>query len=197
MQSGLPCQKDPEAFDPGYEEAAPFEYRRSAFERRATAEVTAPGQRSTGRPSALATGPAPRTRVSTSAPSRDTGDDRNMVWSLLIVDDHPEFRRAARELLSSEDFVVVGVAGGAFEAVSMARALEPDLVLLDIKLPDGDGFAVAETLAGLNPSPAVVLTSSHEAAVFGARLASAAARGFLPKAELSVEALSRLVGAPR
>ncbi|HSF37826.1 MAG TPA: response regulator [Nocardioides sp.] len=117
-----------------------------------------------------------------------------MVWSLLIVDDHPEFRRAARELLSSGYFVVVGVAAGALEALTMARALEPDVVLLDIKLSDGDGFAVAETLAALDPHPAVVLTSSHEAAVFGARLPSMSALGFVPKAELSVEALARLVG---
>jgi CheY-like chemotaxis protein len=87
-----------------------------------------------------------------------------MVWSLLIVDDRPEFRRAARELLSSETFVVVGVAAGALEALTMAGALEPDVVLLDIKLPDGDGFAVAETLAALDPHPAVVLTSSHRRA---------------------------------
>ena len=117
-----------------------------------------------------------------------------MVWSLLIVDDHPEFRRAARELLSSDNFVVVGVATGALEAVAMAGALVPDVVLLDIRLPDGDGFAVADTLAALDPRPAVVLTSSHEAAVFGARLPSLSALGFVPKAELSVEALTRLVG---
>ena len=72
-----------------------------------------------------------------------------MVRSLLIVDDHPDFRRAARDLLSSDDFVVVGEAAGAIEAVRLATELEPELVLLDIKLPDGDGFAVAESLARL------------------------------------------------
>ena len=119
-----------------------------------------------------------------------------MAWSLLIVDDHPDFRRAARELLSSDDFVVVGEAAGAVEAIRLATALEPDLVLLDMLLPDGDGFSVAESLAGLETVPAVVLTSSHDAAVFGDRLATAPVRGFLPKADLSVDTLVRLVGRP-
>lgn len=119
-----------------------------------------------------------------------------MAWSLLIVDDHPDFRRAARELLSSRDFVVVGEATGAADALRQATALQPDVVLLDIKLPDGDGFAVAESLAGLDARPAVVLTSSHDATVFLDRLASAPIRGFLPKVDLSVDRLARFLGGP-
>ena len=113
-----------------------------------------------------------------------------MAWSLLIVDDHSEFRRAARDLLSSDDFVVVGEASGAVEAVRLASALKPAVVLLDIKLPDGDGFSVAEALA------AVVLTSSHDAVVFRDRVATAPVRGFLAKADLSVDTLAALVGGP-
>ena len=116
-----------------------------------------------------------------------------MVRSLLIVDDHPDFRRAARELLSSDAFVVVGEAAGAVEALSLATELEPELVLLDILLPDGDGFSVAESLALLGARPSVVLTSSHDATVFSDRLASAPVRGFLPKADLSVDALVAMV----
>jgi DNA-binding NarL/FixJ family response regulator len=120
-----------------------------------------------------------------------------MAWSLLIVDDHREFRRAARDLLSSDDFVVVGEASGAVEAVSQAATLRPAVVLLDVKLPDGDGFTVARALAHLGAPPlAVVLTSSHDAAVFGDRLAAAPVRGFLAKSDLSVEALAELVGRP-
>ncbi|RYP85096.1 response regulator [Nocardioides guangzhouensis] len=117
-----------------------------------------------------------------------------MAWSLLIVDDHPDFRRAARELLSSPDFVVVGEATGAMDAIRLATALEPELVLLDIRLPDGDGFAVAESLAGLEARPAVVLTSSHDATVFQDRLASAPVRGFVPKVDISVDRLVELLG---
>jgi DNA-binding NarL/FixJ family response regulator len=117
-----------------------------------------------------------------------------MVWSLLIVDDHPDFRRAARELLSSPDFVVVGEAIGAEDALRQATALQPQLVLLDIRLPDGDGFSVAESLATLDARPEVVLTSSHDAAVYRDRLASAPIRGFLPKVDLSIDRLTQLMG---
>jgi len=124
-------------------------------------------------------------------------DDPGMAWSLLIVDDHPEFRRAARDLLASDEFVVVGEAAGAVEAVNLATILEPAVVLLDIKLPDGDGFTVAETLAGLGTqSPVVVLTSSHDAVVFRDRLTAAPVRGFVAKSDLSVGTLAELVGRP-
>ncbi|GAA1955673.1 hypothetical protein GCM10009798_13640 [Nocardioides panacihumi] len=119
-----------------------------------------------------------------------------MAWSLLIVDDHPDFRRAARELLSSREFVVVGEATGATDAIRLAATLEPELVLLDIRLPDGDGFAVAESLAGMPVRPAVVLTSSHDTTVFRDRLAAAPVRGFLPKDDLSVGRLLALIGGP-
>lgn len=119
-----------------------------------------------------------------------------MAWSLLIVDDHPDFRRAARELLSSRDFVVVGEAAGAADALCQVAALRPELVLLDIRLSDGDGFAVAESLARLDACPAVVLTSSHDATVFRDRLASAPVRGFVPKVDLSVDRLVKLLGGP-
>lgn len=117
-----------------------------------------------------------------------------MAWSLLIVDDHPDFRRAVRALLSSRRFEVVGEAAGAAEAVRLVAALRPTLVLLDIGLPDGDGFTVADSLARLQAPPAVVLTSSHDAAVFRDRLASAPVHGFLPKADLSVDRLVTLLG---
>lgn len=118
-----------------------------------------------------------------------------MAWSLLIVDDHTEFRRAARDLLTSDEFEVVGEAAGAVQAVRLAAALEPAVVLLDIRLSDGDGFAVAESLADLGiPAPVVVLTSSHDAMVFRDRLATAPVRGFLAKSDLSVAALAELVG---
>jgi DNA-binding NarL/FixJ family response regulator len=119
-----------------------------------------------------------------------------MAWSLLIVDDHPDFRRAARELLTSDAFEVVGEAADAAEAVALATRLEPSLVLLDVRLPDRDGFSVAESLAGMAVPPAVVLTSSHDVTMFRDRLAGAPVRGFVAKADLSVDTLADLVGEP-
>ena len=113
-----------------------------------------------------------------------------MATSVLIVDDHPSFRAAARMLLESEGFVVVGEAGDGATAVSEARRLAPDAVLLDVNLPDTDGFAVA---AQLVPGPAIVLTSSRDAREFGPLVDRSGARGFLAKADLSGAGLRELL----
>lgn len=113
-----------------------------------------------------------------------------MATSILIVDDHPSFRAAARMLLESEGFVVVGEAGDGATAVSEARRLAPDAVLLDVNLPDTDGFAVA---AQLVPGPAIVLTSSRDAREFGPLVDRSGARGFLAKADLSGAGLRELL----
>ena len=104
---------------------------------------------------------------------------------MLIVDDHPGFRRSARRLLAAEGFDVLGEAVDGQSAVALVRRLRPQVVLLDVLLPDTDGFVVAELLAGEPFSPCVVLTSSRDASDFASRLARTTARGFLPKAELS------------
>ncbi len=117
-----------------------------------------------------------------------------MVRSLLIVDDHSGFRRSARDLLETGGFVVVGEAADGAGAVQEAVRLHPDVVLLDVRLPDLDGFAVAEQLARLDDAPVVVLTSSTDVATLRHRLPGSAARGFLPKVELSGAALTRLLG---
>ena len=113
---------------------------------------------------------------------------------MLIVDDHASFRRHARRLLESEGFTVVGEAADGASAVAAARSLRPELVLLDVLLPDTDGFAVAELLADEPAAPVVVLISSREAEDFGPRLGRSAARGFLHKGELSGAALAALAG---
>lgn len=120
-------------------------------------------------------------------------DDHHVSISVLIVDDHLSFRRSARALLEAEGFRVVGAAADGAEALRLSDAFAPDVVLLDIQLPDLDGFAVAERLAGRPDAPIVVLVSSREAAVYGKRLAASPARGFLPKSDLSGEALDRLL----
>lgn len=114
---------------------------------------------------------------------------------VLVVDDHPGFRAAARALLVADGFDVVAEAGTAAGALEAVRLHRPDLVLLDIRLPDVDGIDLAEELSRLSPRPQVVLVSTRAASVYGPRLREAPVRGFLPKAELSGAELRRLVEA--
>jgi DNA-binding NarL/FixJ family response regulator len=117
-----------------------------------------------------------------------------MGATVLIVDDHAPFRRLARALLSSEGYVVVGEAADGAEALEQAPRLRPEVALVDVHLPDVDGFVLTETLAGLPFPPRVVLVSSRDVACFSRRLEATSACGFLPKAELSGSALGALVG---
>jgi DNA-binding NarL/FixJ family response regulator len=121
-------------------------------------------------------------------------DDQGVRPSVLIVDDHADFREAASTLLETEGFSVVGVAADGDAAISAVERLRPEVVLLDIQLPALDGFAVAELLAGTSEPPAVVLISSREGAAYGRRLEAAPVRGFIPKRALSGAALAALVG---
>jgi DNA-binding NarL/FixJ family response regulator len=116
---------------------------------------------------------------------RGVCDDGRMALRVLIVDDHPGFRARARALLESEGFEVVGEAGSGAEATRMARDLGPDVVLLDVQLPDTDGFAVATAVTGDGGGVQVVLTSSRDGSDFGALVGSCGASGFIAKAELS------------
>jgi DNA-binding NarL/FixJ family response regulator len=111
----------------------------------------------------------------------------------MIVDDHEEFRRSAGALLALDGFTVIGEARDAAEALAKARDLRPDIVLLDIQLPDLDGFAVAERIALLDDPPIVVLVSSRDVTVYGHKLATSPARGFIAKRLLSGAALAGLL----
>jgi DNA-binding NarL/FixJ family response regulator len=119
-------------------------------------------------------------------------DDSTVQKRVLIVDDHQPFRAVARELLERAGYVVSGEAAGASEALAAVAADAPDAVLLDVQLPDGDGFAVAMELAATD-GPAVVLISSREAADYGRRVTACGARGFIPKSKLSAAAFGALV----
>ena len=112
---------------------------------------------------------------------------------MLIVDDHDGFRRDARALLEADGFEVVGEAADGESAVVAATRLRPGLVLLDIQLPDTDGFEVAQQIAAGADPPSVVLTSSRGASAYRRRLAGSPARGFVPKNELSGERLAALL----
>jgi DNA-binding NarL/FixJ family response regulator len=113
-----------------------------------------------------------------------------MGWSVLIVDDHAGFRGFARRLLEADGFCVVGEAADGTSALAAAADQRPQLVLLDVMLPDMDGFAVAEQLAQTATGSIVVLTSSHDAADFGGRLGRSPARGFIHKDDLTGAALA-------
>jgi DNA-binding NarL/FixJ family response regulator len=120
-------------------------------------------------------------------------DHKRMSKTVLIVDDHPSFRGMARALLESEGFIVVGEAADGSSAVEQAHALRPDIVLLDVQLPDIDGFEVASRLTANGSSPHIVLTSSRDGCDFGSLIEESGARGFLPKAEISAEAIAALL----
>jgi DNA-binding NarL/FixJ family response regulator len=117
-----------------------------------------------------------------------------MRATVLIVDDHEDFRSSATSLLESEGFMVVGGVADGGVVVDAVRRLRPDVVLLDVQLPGLDGFAVAERLAAMTDPPRVVLISSRDAASYGPRLPGAPVCGFLAKRELSGASLAALVG---
>ena len=116
-----------------------------------------------------------------------------METTVLVVDDHSGFRACARRLLEGQGYRVVGEAADGAAALACARDLHPQLALVDVHLPDSDGFEVATRLAALDEAPAIVLISSHDRTELESLLAGSAARGFLPKDELSRETIEALL----
>jgi len=112
---------------------------------------------------------------------------------VLIVDDHPLFRVTARATLEAGGMDVVGEAADGRGALDAAAATAPDVVLLDIQLPDMDGFEVARHLGTLDPRPDVVLTSTRDAADYGKLLTDSSVRGFVPKSQLTIETMSAML----
>jgi DNA-binding NarL/FixJ family response regulator len=131
--------------------------------------------------------------------NRTTGFDGlchdSTVTTVLIVDDHPSFRASARAILEAEGFEVIGEAEDGTSAIDAIERLKPDVVLLDVQLPDMDGFEICADCPERNGwLPTIVLVSSRDAADYGDLITRSGARGFIPKAELSGEALAALVG---
>lgn len=114
--------------------------------------------------------------------------------TVLIVDDHAGFRSLARRLLDAAGYEVVGAVADGASAVESAVRLRPAIVLLDVQLPDFDGFEVARRLADAGLDTAVVLISTRDGASLRRRLAASKACGFIPKSELSARSLAELVG---
>jgi DNA-binding NarL/FixJ family response regulator len=113
--------------------------------------------------------------------------------TLLIVDDHAGFRQAVRALLELDGYEVVGEAADAASGLRECRRLRPEIVLLDVGLPDASGLDLAARLTADPEPPAVVLVSSRDQADFGPLVESSGARGFISKAGLSGQALERVL----
>jgi DNA-binding NarL/FixJ family response regulator len=114
----------------------------------------------------------------------------------LIVDDSSRFGKEARGLLEQEGISVVGIAASGDEAVRLAKALRPDLALVDISLGEESGFDVARRLrdsSSGNPL-AVIFVSTHDKREFSGRIAASPALGFIAKTELSAERIHQLLG---
>jgi DNA-binding NarL/FixJ family response regulator len=122
-----------------------------------------------------------------------TACQHRSVRTVLIVDDHARFRAVARKWLVSGGFDVVGEAADAAQALEAVARLRPDVVLLDVQLPDASGVEVAARLNKNGHRPDVVLTSSRDAAEFGGLIERSGARGFIPKAKLSARRLAALL----
>jgi DNA-binding NarL/FixJ family response regulator len=118
-----------------------------------------------------------------------------MPLRILIVDDHPEFRRHARRMLESDGHVVIGEAQDSASAIERTRVLRPDVVLLDVNLPDRSGLQIVDCLCPPGSRvPAIVLTSTHAARDLAPFLQRSHARGFIPKDELSGTRIEGLAG---
>ncbi|MFD0733661.1 response regulator [Planotetraspora mira] len=116
-----------------------------------------------------------------------------MAPTAVVVDDHADFRAHAVQLLDAAGYEVVGSCPDGRSALAAIVTLRPDLVLLDVQLPDIDGFGVMAQVEELDADPTIVLISTREEADYGSRVVRSGAAGFITKAELSVQSLSRAV----
>jgi DNA-binding NarL/FixJ family response regulator len=118
---------------------------------------------------------------------------RAVARSVLIVDDHPGFRAQARALLVAAGYEVVGEAADGESGMRVARDLSPDVVLLDVQLPDSTGFELVRLIAGETGPPAIILISSRDASDYGRRIQRSGALGFICKADLSARTLAAVL----
>jgi DNA-binding NarL/FixJ family response regulator len=115
------------------------------------------------------------------------------VYRVVIVDDHAAFRESAAALLEADGFTIVGEAADGVSALALVADVRPEVVLLDVQLPDLDGFEVAERLTAMRDAPWIVLISSRDLSSYGRRAACPHVCGFVPKDELSGGAITALI----
>jgi DNA-binding NarL/FixJ family response regulator len=125
--------------------------------------------------------------------ARHLCNDHRVGVSVLIADDHASFRRLARRLLERAGYSVVGEASDGASTLAAVAELRPDVVLLDVLLPDASGFAVADEIAAEPEHPVVLLTSSRSAADYGAAVAD---HLFLAKSDLTPERIEAALAGP-
>ena len=135
---------------------------------------------------------SPGVRLSVLRTRRPICHDDRVAQSVLIVDDHPSFRASARAILEADGFTIVGEAEDGASGLALLRQLRPDVVLLDVQLPDMSGFDVCVECGDLDKT-CVVLVSSRDAIDYGSLIESSGACGFVPKAELSGAAITSLL----
>jgi DNA-binding NarL/FixJ family response regulator len=123
--------------------------------------------------------------------ARLSPDDGHLPARVLIVDDAPVFRDAVRELLERRGYTVVGEADSAASAIDAVARLAPDAVLVDIRLPDGDGFELSAALTRVHPELAVLLASADRVSPSPARVQASGARGFVLKTRLAATDLTQ------
>ena len=120
-------------------------------------------------------------------------DDVVVARTAVIVDDHAGFRAQAAHLLEAAGYEVVGSCSDGLAALSLLGRVRPDVMLVDVQLPDIDGFRLLEQLASGTVGVAIVLVSTREAADYGDRVGRSGAAGFITKAELSAQSLAAVV----
>jgi DNA-binding NarL/FixJ family response regulator len=109
--------------------------------------------------------------------------------TVVIVDDNDRFRGRMRMLLDCQGYEVIGEAGDGASGERLVREMRPDVTLLDVQLPDTDGFALAERLRAEGNDTSVVMISTRDASDYGGAVAACGALGFIAKSELGGEAL--------
>ena len=126
--------------------------------------------------------------------ARSAWDDAAVKRTVVIIDDHAGFRSQVAQMLEAAGYEVVASCVDGSSGLAAMSALCPDVVLLDVQLPDTDGFRLLSELDLSGDGPAVVLISSREAVDYGARVGRSGAVGFITKAELSAQSLAEVVG---
>ena len=121
-------------------------------------------------------------------------DNHTVSPTVLIVDDHATFRATARALLEADGYDVIGEAPDGNTGIEAVRVLHPDVVLLDVRLPDVDGFDIAAIMTGSGHGPAVIVTSSSDDPLYPDRALHSGAHGFVAKHDVCGASFDRLLG---
>jgi DNA-binding NarL/FixJ family response regulator len=137
---------------------------------------------------------ASRSTASHTPPGRAFCHDLSVTRTVLIVDDHPSFRASARAMLEAEGFEVVGELENGSSVVDTVNELRPDVVLLDIQLPDMSGFDVCSLLESFDDENVkIILVSSRDLSDYGELVETSCACGFVAKGELSGDTIAALL----